>query len=850
MALIDRSVHNHSVILYIGNPNKAIISDSGYRYINPFLERKATPPPVINISDRFNSYASFVISVGPEYKDDFLFSFDCDGGYVFKSAAGFTFNKSILDVNLMYKWKNTNPSGILAGRIKEKILETIDSIAKADVNITMGFASALKDIYFFYTNILGMDLGQDLAAHMKTLLFFITQGKITLPEKDTAIFEDFDFNMPDLGVHKVYITLTDNPDDASINQAIQDMRNLRLMPRLLSYAKKLEAYQRSQSDAIYEPLQYAPYDRSNEYGYFSGLRVKQLPLIRINDLPKAIQNKDQPVILKSQDVDGKTEDIDFGLRLIEAFAFSFGCYIYANSNQTYKPLLSLFTSIAQRTYPNISEGDLYDMYIKNWTSSDLMDNIIDILANKILGLNIDEKIMDTLAYYWCNEVTLASKEFSGNMIGTFLLEFFDYSDDEWKQIAQIFNVSGGDANVTITNQSNNSEQTVTQQDVGNAIISYLKKQTLSGAPRSGMPKAKESIGFIKEFINMLADCRNGSPFIQQNLVPLPASGNIGELSRNIVMGRSTINRCKEVKNLVEETTKIKEELKEMAKKETEWYKQVLIRLTNALNTMKFSLTRMIISQNKIDVGSMVDLVIQQALQNYLGPLRSDTDYMATIARQVYSSPSEISKLSLVKNAAVLVAQKLVEMLSKLGFIMFLPPSGYNFIPDFRAIVAAIVNDVPCVQLFSSTDNIEDDNITYVVSYYGIVMRNVKRMKILNDNTLTQQGLFYLVPENITIESSNVFTYTSNSFHYGRLGYPTWVKLSLTFKPMHKWIFFFGNYYNLKILYDLLETGKALAQAAASSSGTSGGTTGSSRSASLPSGLSTSQDLSNEINCPQ
>ena len=400
----------------------------------------------------------------------------------------------------------------------------------------MGFASALKDIYFFYTNILGMDLGQDLAAHMKTLLFFITQGKITLPEKDTAIFQDFDFDMPDLGVHKVYITLTDNPNDASINQAIQDMRTLRLMPRLLSYAKKLEAYQRSQSDAIYEPLQYAPYDRSNEYGYFSGLRVKQLPLIRINDIKKAIEKKDEQIKLKSQDTDGKTEEIDFGLTIIEAFAFSFGCYIYANSNQTYRPLLSLLTSVAQKTYPNISEDDLYALYMKNWSEGDLMDKIIDILANQVLELGIEQPTMDILAFYWCNEVTLASKEFAGNMIGTFLLEFFDYTDDQWNRIAEIFNVSGGDTSVTVKTSDKDSKQTLKQEDVAKAIITQLKRQTLSGAPRSGMPKASESIDFIKDFISKLISCDHISPFVQKYFVPIPGLGFVYDVPRKLMMG--------------------------------------------------------------------------------------------------------------------------------------------------------------------------------------------------------------------------------------------------------------------------------------------------------------------------
>ncbi len=179
------------------------------------------------------------------------------------------------------------------------------------------------------------------------------------------------------------------------------------------------------------------------------------------------------------------------------------------------------------------------------------------------------------------------------------------------------------------------------------------------------------------------------------------------------------------------------------------------------------------------------------------------NYVKNIAAKSFGSYDALLEISTPTNFMDKAGELLHKVLAALNFVQLFPPGGYNFIPNFPALVAALYNNKPCVQLKSSSNEETGEGITYYVGHYGIVFRNIDRMRIFPVNDASRNGIFYLLPTKINLRSSKHFTYSSNPERYGEFSYPTWLDMEIDFTPINTWLFLYGNFLGLENLAKLL-----------------------------------------------
>jgi hypothetical protein len=156
----------------------------------------------------------------------------------------------------------------------------------------------------------------------------------------------------------------------------------------------------------------------------------------------------------------------------------------------------------------------------------------------------------------------------------------------------------------------------------------------------------------------------------------------------------------------------------------------------------------------------------------------------------------------------------INFLRKFGVLLALPPGGYHFIHNYKAVIVALLRGKPCLKLSSPSDELEEK--IYKISYYGFSFRNILRNAFADINLVPT--IQYMIPINIYIENSDTYVYSSNPERYGDFGVPLWTRLSITMSPFNDWIFFFGNFVGLdklakalRIDPDVLSAGTAAEQ---------------------------------------
>jgi len=134
----------------------------------------------------------------------------------------------------------------------------------------------------------------------------------------------------------------------------------------------------------------------------------------------------------------------------------------------------------------------------------------------------------------------------------------------------------------------------------------------------------------------------------------------------------------------------------------------------------------------------------------------------------------------------------INFLRKFGVLLALPPGGYHFIHNYKAVIVALLRGKPCLKLSSPSDELEEK--IYKISYYGFSFRNILRNAFTDVNVVPT--IQYMIPTNIQVENSDIYVYSSNPERYGDFGVPLWTRLTITMGPFNDWIFFFGNFVGL------------------------------------------------------
>ncbi len=133
-----------------------------------------------------------------------------------------------------------------------------------------------------------------------------------------------------------------------------------------------------------------------------------------------------------------------------------------------------------------------------------------------------------------------------------------------------------------------------------------------------------------------------------------------------------------------------------------------------------------------------------------------------------------------------------KFLRNFGVLLALPPGGYHFIHNYKAVIIGLIKGKPCLKLSSPSDELEEK--IYKLNYYGFAFRNINRPGLVSSMNIPL--IQYMIPHNIQVENSDTYIYSSNPERYGDFGVPLWTRLSVTMTPFNDWIFFFGNFVGL------------------------------------------------------
>jgi len=170
-------------------------------------------------------------------------------------------------------------------------------------------------------------------------------------------------------------------------------------------------------------------------------------------------------------------------------------------------------------------------------------------------------------------------------------------------------------------------------------------------------------------------------------------------------------------------------------------------------------------------------------------------------------------------------------LRNFGVLLALPPGGYHFIHNYKAVIIGLIKGKPCLKLSSPSEELEEK--IYKLNYYGFAFRNINRPGLASSMNIPV--IQYMIPQNIQVENSDTYVYSSNPERYGDFGVPLWTRLSITMMPFNDWIFFFGNFVGLDKLAQALriDPDEAITSTAAEQPGTGTNTDLVNRSTSAP-----------------
>jgi len=180
-------------------------------------------------------------------------------------------------------------------------------------------------------------------------------------------------------------------------------------------------------------------------------------------------------------------------------------------------------------------------------------------------------------------------------------------------------------------------------------------------------------------------------------------------------------------------------------------------------------------------------------------------------------------------------------LRNFGVFLALPPGGYHFVHNYKAVIIGLIKGKPCLKLSSPSDELEEK--IYKLNYYGFVFRNISRPGLASSMNIPV--IQYMIPQNIQVENSDTYIYSSNPERYGDFGVPLWTRLSVTMMPFNNWIFFFGNFVGLDKLAQALriDPDEAITGTAAEQPGTGTNTDSNNQSTSAPTPTAEAQNSS-------
>ncbi len=745
MPLIDRNRHRHILYSYLSNANDTLVSSSSLRYRHS-VTSDGGHVSMLSVIDRMSPLACSVMVIGPKkYLDPQEgVKVDCSAGFVANVVHGFQANKDVLDFTLDYKWNKQNPSGVL-GNIKEMIASTLDNIARADINITMAMGDFIGSISNFLLPILDFSNPeqQQFEKAIMGILHLVTQGKVVLPEKEFAIFDGFDIKVPDLSVKKTYITLTDEPSLSSIGMAISELEVLDLLPKFLVGRQQEEG-----SNKVYRS--YAVHG-----GGASSLGTQ---IINPSIFLPIISTDYNSAVLSEQSKSEIELPNTIKASLYEAYVFTLGIHLalFADDNKGVDRIASRYIYL-QENLLRESGGD--------YNYEEALDKVLS-LGGEFSKEGIERTIENVLkqSHATGRVKSYISEEAVGLYFLLFLLNNFKLpKEGDGVTITSIINA----VNEIVGNNGIFGNKEQIQEASKEAVEKLSKVTSMGGYNRESLPDFNRD-----KFIQFMRDVLTYAILTSAVLV-MPDLKWLIEASISIEEKNKILNS--------ELDAYLPDNARSVSNFYRIWYNQLVV---DAPFTRAHD-------------SSPEKLYVKIEALNYV------KHYVSNVAAKAFGSYDALLEISTPTNFMDRAGELLHKVLAALNFVQLFPPGGYNFIPNFPALVAALYNNKPCVQLSSSSDKETGEGITYYVGHYGIVFRNIDRMRIFPVNDASRNGIFYLLPTKINLRSSKHFTYSSNPERYGEFSYPTWLDMEIDFTPINTWIFLYGNFLGLENLAKLL-----------------------------------------------
>jgi hypothetical protein len=754
MPIIDRNRHRHILYSYLSNSNNPLVDTSSLRYRHSSTVDGGRVQ-MLSVTDRMSPFGCSVLAIGPKKVIDPIngLSVDCSEGFVANVVHGFQADRDILNFAIDYKWNKQSTSGVF-GNIKDMLSSVLDEIARADINVTMAMGDFVESITNFLLPILGVDT-KDFQNAIKGILHLITQGKVVLPEKEFAIFDGFEIKTQDLEVKKTYITLTDEPNFSSINMAINEMVVLDLLPKFL-----VGKYKQESDNRVYKRLSVSS---GGEKTLNSTTSVPDLSLPLVTtDFKNAVLSAQSKSRIELRNTIDAT--------LYEAYTFTIGLHLanfasrstdadsYAN-RYIFSTDDTLSTSFGDYDYENALNDllKLNGMFSKGW---------IEAQVKAIIGAYKDDRGDKAQEFVIAN----LNEEPIGLYFLLFLLDTFKIPKDSGELSIKSIVERIGQFELEKISNSNMTRKNKVQEDIAKAIERLSVETPLSGIKRDTLPDFDQNNS--EKFIRFMRDVFIHAVFTASlKIMPDPMEP---------VNSIDVINNINLVHKKLDELVNI-------------YLPSGYDGVPNFYRTWyEFWISQAPFTRDSPEMAH----IKAQAL-----------DYISKYARQVsdsrFASYEGLRDISRPVNFIEQAGETLHKVLAALNFVQLFPPGGYNFIPNFPALVSALYNNKPCVQLSSSSDEETGEGVTYYVGHYGILFRNIDRMRTYPVNDASRNGIFYMVPTKINLTSSSHFTYSSNPERYGEFSYPTWLEMKIDFTPINTWIFLYGNFLGLENLIKLL-----------------------------------------------
>jgi len=739
MPLIDRNRNRHIIYSYLSNSNVTLVPSSSLRYRHSMLS-DGSSVPMLSVIDRMSSFGCSVMVIGPK---KYL---DTQEGVKVDCSAGFVANivhgfQASKDIlDFALDYKwNKQNPSGVLGNVKEMIASTLDNIARADINITMAMGDFIGSISKFLLPIIGFD-SSDQRQFERAVM-----GILHLVTQGKVVLPEKEFAIFDgfdIKVPELSVrkTYITLTDDPSLSSIGMAINELEVLDLMPKFL--VGKQQEEGSDKVYRS--YAVHG-----GGASGLGTQTikpttfLPIVSTDYNSAVLSDKANSIIELPNTIKAT---------LYEAYVFTLGIHLalFADDSKGVDKIASRYIYLQE---------DLLREFGGDYDYEKALDKVLSLGGEFSKG-SINSKIESIFKQYYAKG--RVKSYFNEEAVGLYFLLF----------LLNNFKLPKEGDGVTITSIINAVNEIVgNKEEVKEAskkAIEKLSKVTsIGGYSRDSLPDFNRD-----KFVQFMRDVLSYA-ILTSGLLVMPdpkwliqAYISIDEKNKilNFDLDGYLPHNVQSVKNFYRE-----------------WHTQ-LVSDTPFANAPDSSPEKLYV---KIEALSYVK------------------NYVANVAAKSFGNYDALLEISTPANFMDRAGELLNKVLAALNFVQLFPPGGYNFIPNFPALVAALYNNKPCVQLSSSSDEETGEGITYYVGHYGIVFRNIDRMRIFPVNDASRNGIFYLLPTKINLRSSKHFTYSSNPERYGEFSYPTWLDMEVDFTPINTWIFLYGNFLGIENLVKLL-----------------------------------------------